>query len=422
MKIDSFLKDVGGASRVTKARRMSYKNASAIPQPKDPIRELADLLHPDKMRFVVTEVRDASPTVTEVRDASPTSKTFRLESVDGHIPVFQCGQYVNFNLKIGESVLNRPYSISSAPFEARGEKPFIEVTIRRNRPYFVPDYFFENVTEGTLLDGSMPFGTFYYEPLRDSKNVVALAGGSGITPFVSMAKEIAAGYLDTDLTILYGSVHHSDIVCGDELARAAAACPRVRVVNVMSDDPEWEGEKGFVTKEIIEKYSGEDPTYMFCGPLPMYNFVSKVLGELGVPVRRFRKDVLGQPADISALPGYPAESVGKTYQITVVRGVREDVILASASEPVAVALERAGIPVDAHCRGGECGFCRSQLLSGETHCRGGECGFCRSQLLSGEIFVNPVGDGRRAMDKEMGWFHACSSYPLSDLKIKIPIF
>ena len=392
MKIDSFLKDVGGASRVTQARRMSYKNASAIPQPKDPIRELADLLHPDKMRFVVTEVRDASP----------TSKTFRLESVDGHIPVFQCGQYVNFNLKIGESVLNRPYSISSAPFEARGEKPFIEVTIRRNRPYFVPDYFFENVTEGTLLDGSMPFGTFYYEPLRDSKNVVALAGGSGITPFVSMAKEIAAGYLDTDLTILYGSVHHSDIVCGDELARAAAACPRVRVVNVMSDDPEWEGEKGFVTKEIIEKYSGEDPTYMFCGPLPMYNFVSKVLGELGVPVRRFRKDVLGQPADISALPGYPADSVGKTYQITVVRGVREDVIPASASEPVAVALERAGIPVDAHCRGGECGF-------------------CRSQLLSGEIFVNPVGDGRRAMDREMGWFHACSSYPLSDLKIKIPI-
>ena len=170
MKIDSFLKDVGGASRVTKARRMSYKNGSAIPQPKDPIRELADLLHPDKMRFAVTEVRDASP----------TSKTFRLESVDGHIPVFQCGQYVNFNLKIGESVLNRPYSISSAPFEARGEKPFIEVTIRRNRPYFVPDYFFENVTEGTLLDGSMPFGTFYYEPLRDSKNVDALAGGSGI--------------------------------------------------------------------------------------------------------------------------------------------------------------------------------------------------------------------------------------------------
>jgi len=37
------------------------------------------------------------------------------------------------------------------------------------------------------------------------------------------------------------------------------------------------------------------------------------------------------------------------------------------------------------------------------------------------IFVSPIGDGRRAMDKELGWFHACSAYPLSDLKIKIPI-
>ena len=71
MKIDSFLKDVGGASRVTKARRMSYKNASAVPQPKDPIRELADLLHPDKMRFC----RHGGE-----RCLSPTSKTFRLVS------------------------------------------------------------------------------------------------------------------------------------------------------------------------------------------------------------------------------------------------------------------------------------------------------------------------------------------------------
>ena len=42
-------------------------------------------------------------------------------------------------------------------------------------------------------------------------------------------------------------------------------------------------------------------------------------------------------------------------------------------------------------------------------------------LLGGDIFVSPIGDGRRAMDKELGWFHACSAYPLSDLKIKIPI-
>lgn len=157
-----------------------------------------------------------------------------------------------------------------------------------------------------------------------------------------------------------------------------------------------------ITKELIEKYSSPDCTYMFCGPLAMFRFVSKALDEMGVAKRRFRHDVVNNPADISTLPGYPVGTEKKTFKICVVRGVREDIIEAKASESVAVALERSAIPVD-------------------THCRNGECGFCRSQLLSGDIFVSPIGDGRREMDKEMGWFHACSSYPLSDLKIKIPI-
>ena len=197
IRVKSFLKDVGGAGRVTEARREKLKNASAVPDPKDPIRDLADKLHPSEMQL----------RVTDIRDASPTAKTFRFEAVDGHIPVFQCGQFVNFRLKIGESLLTRPYTISSAPYEARGEHPFFEITVRRNVPYLVPDYFFENVHVGDVLTGALPFGTFYWEPLRDTTELVALAGGSGITPFYAMAKESAPGKMHgCRLTILYGSV------------------------------------------------------------------------------------------------------------------------------------------------------------------------------------------------------------------------
>ena len=258
-------------------------------------------------------------------------------------------------------------------------------------------------TVGDVLDANLPFGTFYWEPMRDSKNIVALAGGSGITPFHSMAKEIANGKMKgCKLTILYGSVKANDIVLKDELDKIEAACPDVKVVHVLSDEPDWDGEKGFITKELIEKYSEGDVTYMFCGPLPMFRFVKKALDEMGITARRFRHDVVNNPADVSTLPGYPKGTEKKTFHITVVRGIHEDVIQANAAEPVAVALERSGIAID-------------------THCRNGECGFCRSQLLSGEIFVSPIGDGRRRMDKELGWFHACSSWPLTDLKIKIPI-
>lgn len=392
IKVKGFLKDVGGASRVTKLRAESIQNASAAPDPKDFIRDLADALHPASMKL----------RVTEIRDASPTAKTFRFESVDGHIPVFQCGQYMILRLKLGQSVLNRPYSISSAPWEARGEHPFFEITVRRNVSYLVPDYLFQQVKVGDVLEGAMPFGFFYWEPLRDSRNLVALAGGSGVTPFVSMAKEIAYGKMKgCRLTLLYGSAKADDIVCKEELDALEKACPDVRVVHVLSDQPDWTGERGFIGKELIAKYSGEDPTYFFCGPYAMYGFVEKALDELGVPRRRFRHDVVGNPP-VAKLPGYPAGMETKTFQITVVRGIQRDVIPAAASESVAVALERAGIPVD-------------------THCRNGECGFCRSQLLSGDIFVSPMGDGRREMDKEMGWFHPCASWPLSDLTVKVPI-
>ena len=394
MKIKGFLKDVGGASRVTAMRKELLENGSPVPDPKDPIRALSDQLHPGYQDF----------TVTQIRDVSPTSKTYRLKPVNGHVPVFQCGQFASFELKIGNSVLTRAYTISSAPYEARTEDPYFEITIRRNRSYFVPDWFFENVKEGSVLSASLPYGHFYYEPLRDSKNIIAIAGGSGITPFVCMAKEIVHGTLDVNLTVLYGSVNHGDIVCEKELAGCEKACPeRIHIIHVMSDDQEWKGETGFITKELIGKYSSscEDPSYFFCGPAVMYFKIEKIMKEMGVSLRRFRHDTIPQPS-ISLIPGFPEEQKGKTYKLTVVRGIHEDVIDAAAEEPVAVALERAGIKID-------------------TKCRGGECGHCRAQLLSGNIFVSPLGDFRRAMDKELGWFHSCSAYPVSDLKIKIPI-
>ena len=164
MKVKGFLKDVGGASRVTKMRQQLIANGSPLPDPKDPIRELADLLHPGKQQFTVTGIREASPTAT----------TYRFSPVNGHVPVFQSGQYVNFYLTVGESVLTRAYSISSAPYEARLAEPYFEVTIRHNVHYLVPDWFQQNVKVGTEITAALPFGQFLYEPLRDSDHIVGI--------------------------------------------------------------------------------------------------------------------------------------------------------------------------------------------------------------------------------------------------------
>ena len=393
MKIKGFLKDVTGASRVTKARLIAFATASSAPEKTDPIAEVVKQWHPGKLDLVVTDVREACK----------TAKTVLFARADGgKLPFFYAGQYIVLDFVIGESIISRPYSISSAPFEARGEDPFVEITVRRSRgDGFIADYITDNVKVGDKFQGLMGCGQFYYEPLRDAKHVVALAGGVGITPFASMAKEVANGTLDMDLTILYGSVSSDDIVMKAELD--AIRSDKVRIVHVLSgDEPEWQGEKGFLTAELIRKYSADDTTYFICGPQVMYTFLREELKKLEIPQRRVRFEVFGQAKDITTFPGYPLELKDKTFNLTVRRGVHEDVIPAKATESLVVALERAGIRI-------------------ETGCRSGECGFCRTKVLSGDVYVSPVSDGRRAADKDFGYFHACATYPLSDVKIKIPI-
>ncbi|MEE3487987.1 MAG: flavin reductase family protein [Bulleidia sp.] len=405
MKINGFLKDVTGSSRVVKARRNLINNASDQNNYRDPIKELAHELHPEATHVVITKAEDASP----------TTRTFTFEPTGNDVlPPFQAGQYCSIELDIDDVHTTRPYSISSAPYQARQkDHPFFTLTIRNGRPGqgFASSFLYANAKVGDTFTCHLPFGHFHVEPLRDAKHIVGLAGGSGITPFYSMAQEIAHGTLDVDLTILYGSQNTKDIILEKELTAIEKACPRVRFINVISNEPDYPGEKGFLSADLIQKYSKGDDTYFVCGPLPMYNFVSGELKKLNIPERRIRMEVFGAPRDVTKAIGYHGNSTvaepyhGKADQkvkLTVVRGIQEDVIEASTAEPIAVALERAGIP-------------------NNTRCRSGACGYCRCQLLEGEVFVPEAGDGRRYADKMFGYVHACSTWPLGDAKIKVPI-
>ena len=400
MKVKNFVTDTGGAARVTKMRQQSFEAASPSLTDVDPIGEVAREWHPGRLALKVTQIRPACRTGVVVR----------LERKDGKkLPPFYAGQYIVLEFSIGDSIVSRPYSISSAPFEARGERPFVEVTVRRAAENgFVCEYINRELKVEDCVTALMGCGQFYYEPLRDSRNVTALAGGTGITPFVSMAKEVAAGKLDIDLTILYGCGSSDDIVLKDELDRLQNSCEHVHVIYILSEKPdpgkpdEWTGERGFLTADLISKYEKPDSTFFICGPQVMYRFLREELKKLNLAPRRVRFEMYGPAQDISACEGYPQEARDKIFSLTVVRGIHEDTIPARACESLVTALERAGIRI-------------------ETGCRSGECGFCRTKVLSGNYYVNPTGDGRRAADREFHYVHACSAYPVSDMKIRIPI-
>ena len=356
------------------------------------INKNAKALHPDFIPVVIKEIIDHE---------GAASKTFIFGREDGTaLPFFRAGQYLSLKLYIDGSFVTRAYSISSSPAWALEGK--YAVTIRRNPGGFAADWMLDNFKVGDKLTISGPQGEFYYEGLRDAKNVIALAGGSGITPFLSMAYAIRDGLEDFNLTILSGSRTEENILFRKELDDIAAACPKVKVVHVLSDEEKEGFEHGFITADLIEKVAGEDEYSVFiCGPEAMYRFLEGELTKLELPGRHIRKEALGVTKNIAAHEGFPKEAVGKTFRITVKQGPEQYEINASSEETVLVAIERAGIKAP-------------------SRCRSGECGWCRSRLVSGTCFVPEENDGRRYADKKYGFIHPCASFPTSDLVIEVP--
>ena len=351
----------------------------------------AKILHPDYQKLVVSEI---------IEHPGAVAKTFVFKREDGENPAyFRAGQYLSLKLPIGESFVTRPYSISSSPKEALEGK--VSVTVRANPNGFAADWLLENLKVGDKVLASDGQGQFYYEDLRDAENVVALAGGSGITPFLSMARAIRDGVEDFNLTILFGSRTEESILFREELDEICAACDKVKVVHVLSDEEKAGFEHGFITADIIQKYAVAPYSVFICGPEAMYRFLSGEVAKLELPRRLVRREMLGVTKKVWEQPGYPQDAKGKTFRMTVRQGEMEKVIDASADEPILVAIERAGI-------------------AAPSRCRSGECGWCRSKLVSGDIFVPEENEGRRWADVQHGYIHPCSTFALSDLVIEVP--
>ena len=377
---------------ITKVRENEIQASPATPLPKVlTTNEKAKQHHPVKQEVVISEIRQNGP----------DAKTIVLKSADGNrLALYRAGQYVSVSVPIGDTVTTRSYSLCSSPEWAKqGE---YNITVKRDDAGYVSPYIQDNWQVGQKVTISGPQGHLYYEPLRDAKKVIALAGGSGITPFMGMAYAIRDGHEDFDLTIIFGSRTEDGIVYKKELDEVCAACDKVHVVHVLSDEEKEGYEHGFITAELIKKYAGEGEYSIFmCGPQAMYNFLDGEIAKLNLRRKFVRREMFGAIKEPWNQPGYPQDVRGKSFKLKVVQYANEYQVEASADEPLLVALERAGI-------------------AAPSRCRSGECGWCRSKLVSGKVYIPEKTDGRRAADLDFDYIHPCSSFPVSDVVIEVP--
>lgn len=219
--------------------------------------------------------------VTDVRAEGPQVWCLAFAPV-GHRGIgFNPGQFAWITLDRSPfSLEEHPFSFSSSAL-ARGS---FEVTVKELGDFTSR---IGDTKPGTIAYVDGPFGAF--DPDRyPAAGHVFIAGGIGITPFMSILRTAAGKGDPTPTTLFCGAPSLEQLVFADELTTLRERLP-LRFVPVLEEPPsDWVGERGFVTREILERHVENPRTQEFflCGPPPMIGGVTAILDEIGVPTRR----------------------------------------------------------------------------------------------------------------------------------------
>jgi predicted ferric reductase len=197
--------------------------------------------------------------------------------LDGPPLEYTPGQFLIINLKRNGCISEpHPFTISSSPTREK-----LEITVKS-----VGDFTstLGETKPGDLAYVDAPYGRFSFLNY-DGNSLVFIAGGIGITPFISMLRYILDREPERHILLLWGNKREQDIVFKEEMEQLIKRMPRFRVAHVLSQQEEWGGEKGYIDSELLQRYIGqyEKSQFFICGPPPMLLSVRKKLKNLGVP-------------------------------------------------------------------------------------------------------------------------------------------
>lgn len=157
---------------------------------------------------------------------------------------------------------------------------------------------------GTVFLCEGPYGIFTPD-FEKEKNLVLIAGGIGVTPFLSIMRYVRNNNIPVSITLLWGNKTKRDIVAYSELSRMAKSSERYKIVHVLSEqqitakikeETAQDGfywEQGLVTGEILRKYvDPKGASFYVCGPEPMQRMVTKEIRRVfNVPSRKIRREL-----------------------------------------------------------------------------------------------------------------------------------
>lgn len=308
--------------------------------------------------------------VHETRDA--ISIVFRQP--EGNAIPYKSGQFLTLIIQINGKEVRRAYSLCSSPFVDQD----LAVTVKRVEKGLMSNWLPDNLKVGDTIKVMEPMGHFTTDYKRENKrHVIMFAGGSGITPMMSIIKSMLTQEPDSIVSLIYCNRDVDSIIFRNELEKWETEHEgRLHVIHILDTAPmNWQGYSGLLNPDMLKKlferipdWGMEKTTYLMCGPEGMMKNVETLLAEHHIPKEKVFKEsfVQGTIDKDTKKQETATESALKAREVTIRYDGNEYKILVEPHNTILSTALDQGIDLPYSCQSGLCTACRGKALSGKV--------------------------------------------------------
>lgn len=344
--------------------------------------------HDLTVKSVVNETRDAITIVFE----QPSQKIN-----------YKAGQFLTLIIPVQGKEVRRAYSLCSSPFVDQD----LAVTVKRVDKGLMSNWLVDHVKPGSKVKVMEPMGQFTteFDPNR-KRHLIMFAGGSGITPMMSIIKSILTQEPESIVSLIYCNRDIDSIIFKSTFEKYETKYEgRLHVIHVLDNAPmNWQGYSGLLNHEMLTKLFERVPdwgidktTYLMCGPEGMMKNVETLLGQRNIPQSKiFKESFVQGTIDKDQKAEVAATTSGelKTREVTIRYDGQEYKIMVPPNKAILETALDQGIDLPYSCQSGLCTACRGKALSGQVK-------------LDEE-------EGLSQSERAQGYVLTCVGHPLTD--------
>ena len=314
---------------------------------------------------------------------------------------FKAGQHLTLRATIGNEEVRRNYSLCTAP----AEQDWM-VTVKRIGGGLFSNWVGDTLKPGDTLEVMPPHGRFTCEFGREkSRHLVGIAGGSGITPVMSLIKTLLRDEPQSRFTLLYGNRDSSSIIFLEALAGLKDKhLGRLEIYHFLdAEEQDVELFNGMLNRERLEEAiaalvpdAAEVDGWFICGPGPMMDAAEGVLLDRNVAkdrlhIERFTAD---RPAGavVKEMAQLQTQAEGVTVAVTLDGRTRR---IPFTAGNILDSARASGLPAPFACKAGVCATCRAKVTKGKVE-MAVHYGLTDEEVAEGYVLTCqsvPLGDG-----------------------------